>query len=164
MKRDVRVPHADEGRVDRLDADAPSFGVFQQVFVERIAGRAVHKIKRLLVDDDSFRQRQTGQILHSRRGQHSPVDGARGGGQPPQPGAVFGGNPLRHGVIVIAADSRGRVRTNPIDARQGIGRVIDQVAEEQANVVRFLDRGERGPIRMDVGQQQNLQRSSTVIG
>ena len=59
-------------------------------------------------------------------------------------------------VIVIATHGDHRMPADPIDAANRVGAVIDQIANEQADVERFLNRGQRRPVRMDVGQNQDL--------
>ena len=64
-------------------------------------------------------------------------------------------DPLRHSVVVVAADRISGMGHRPADARRGVGPVVDQVAQAEADVERLGDRREGGPVRMDVGDDQN---------
>ena len=58
-------------------------------------------------------------------------------------------------VVVVAADGMMRVAADPVDARDGVDAVIDQVAEEQADVTRLAHRREGRPVRVDVGDDKD---------
>ena len=156
MELHVRVPHADEVGVDRFQSLPPRRRICQQVFIERIARRAMHQVERLAPSDDAPREGEPGQIFHAGRSEHPPMDEPRRGGQPAKAASLLGGNALRDGVVVVSADGGRRPGLHPIDAGERIGRVLDQVAEKQARVERLIDRGKRRPVRMDVGQEQDF--------
>jgi hypothetical protein len=48
------------------------------------------------------------------------------------------------------------VLANPVDARAGLQAVINQVAQEQADIVRFGDGLQGSPVGVDIGQQQDF--------
>ena len=58
MELHVGVPHADEIGVDGFQSLPPGRRIRQQVFVERIARRAMHHVQRLAVQHDSPRERE----------------------------------------------------------------------------------------------------------
>jgi len=72
-----------------------------------------------------------------------------------QSSLLLDGNTLCYSVVVIATHSRRRMTANPFQTRNRIGCVVDQIAQKQTDVKGFVDRGQRGPISVDVRQQQN---------
>ena len=74
---------------------------------------------------------------------------------------------------MIAANERGRQRTNPIDDRVGVGAISDQIAEHERMIVRTRSREhcvERLEIGMNVADDEIPQKSihsrmrSTISG
>src|SRR5206468_969843 len=66
---------------------------------------------------------------------------------------------VRGPVVVVPADRMMHVAADPVDARHGVGAVIDQVAEEQANVMRLLHGSQCRPVRVDVREDQDAHES-----
>jgi hypothetical protein len=56
---------------------------------------------------------------------------------------------------MIAADRRESILANPVDTGQGIRGVVDDVAQKQTRIESLIDRRQRWPVCMDVGQQKN---------
>ncbi len=56
---------------------------------------------------------------------------------------------------MIAADGCGGEFASPVDAGEGIATVIDNVAQHEAGVKLFANRGECNPVRMDVGNEED---------
>ena len=121
-------------------------------------------IQRHVSEHDPPREGEPREILHAGRIEDAPMDKPRRGRQPAKTAARLGGNPLGDRVIVVSADGGRRPRVDPIDAGDRIGRVLDQVAEEKTRVERLLDRGERRPVRMNVGQEQNFHATRSTTG
>jgi hypothetical protein len=61
-------------------------------------------------------------------------------------------------MIVIAPNRSRGVLLNPVNARSGIRSVLDEVAETETRIERFANRGQSGPVRVDVGQQEDFHR------
>jgi cell shape-determining protein MreC len=60
---------------------------------------------------------------------------------------------------MIAAHSRESILANPVDAGQGICGVVNDVAKKQTRIESLIDRRQRWPVCMDVGQQKNTHGS-----
>jgi hypothetical protein len=73
------------------------------------------------------------------------------------------GHVLSHAMIVVAADDMVRLAPYPINAGGRFESIIDQVAKEQANVVRFVDRLQGRPIGMNVGKQKYAHRKPKAL-
>ena len=64
---------------------------------------------------------------------------------------------LGDGMIVIAPDRGRRVLAHPVDARNRLYAVLDEITDEQTGIERLVDNGaERCPVGVNVGQYQNL--------
>jgi hypothetical protein len=62
---------------------------------------------------------------------------------------------LSHALVVIASNRKMGMATHPIDARSRLQPVIDKIAQEQTDVVGFLNGLQCRPIGVDVSQQKN---------
>ena len=56
---------------------------------------------------------------------------------------------------MIASHSRKSILAYPVDAGQGIRGVVDNVAQKQTRIESLIDRRQRWPVCMDVGQQED---------
>ena len=59
-------------------------------------------------------------------------------------------------MIVIPAHGRGGVFSNPIDTRDGVGTILDDVPDTQAGIVSLINRRKGGPVSVNVGDNQDL--------
>ena len=66
------------------------------------------------------------------------------GAPPPPPGALP--RKPRNRMVMVAANGGPGMGADPINAGNRIGRIFDQVANEQTRVVRFFDGRERRPV------------------
>lgn len=82
--------------------------------------------------------------------------GARGSGERAEAPSVSGGDTLGDGVVVVSPDGAGRIGANPFDAGERVRSVIDDVSQKEAGIECFLDRGECGPVGMDVGENEDF--------
>ena len=76
------------------------------------------------------------------------------GGEEAEPADALHFHILGDAVIVVAANGVVGVFLHPLDTGTGLGAVIDEVAQEEADIVRLLDGLEGRPIPMDVGDEQ----------
>ena len=79
-----------------------------------------------------------------------PSQRSRRGDQSAEAGPISGCDTLSDSVIVIPTNGGGRVFPDPIQALDRIGPIVHNVAQKQTDIERFLDRGERRPIRVYV--------------
>ena len=151
----MRVAHADDVGIDVLQPLGPDLGVFEQIFVERVARRGMDHEEALTAQRESLGHGQLQEITPFVGPSDVPHGRSRYLRQVPKAIRTTDRNSLRHAVIVIAADRIGRMSHRPTDARRGVGPVVDQVSQAKADVEWLGDRREGGPIRMDVGDDQN---------
>ena len=150
MVRDVGMSHADDIRLDILQSVSPSLGIVAEVFIERIARRAVHEQDVHSVQSNAIGHRHLSEVMKVLVGEKFPVQGTSDGGECAKTTSSVGGDSLRNGMVVIATNDRRRVSANPIDAGDRLDPVIDEVSCEQAGVKCLFNRLKRRPIRVNV--------------
>lgn len=160
VEGEVGVADADEVGLDALQAGAPGAGIVGQVFVERVAGCAVNEEEGRSVEHDALGDGQLREILQMRAAEQVPVERARGGREILIAGARAGGDALGDGMVVVPADGSRGMLSDPLDAGEGIGAVIDEIAGEKAGVERLVDGGQGRPVGVNVGEHEDLHEVS----
>ena len=80
-------------------------------------------------------------------------------------GAAVDDHVLGGAVVVVAANGVARLLAHPGDARGRFQGVVHQVAEEQANIVRFRgDRLQRRPIGVNVRDEKDAHEPPSRLG
>lgn len=151
------VASADDVGFEAFDSPRPGFGVFEQIFVERVAWGAVDKEDAHAVDEQPFGEGEFDEVAALLGVERGPLHGAADACEVSKAGVPADGNPLGHAVVVVAANGVVGVLHGPAHARGRIWSVVDEVSQAEADVVRFLNRGERRPVGVDVGHNENSQ-------
>ena len=152
FERDMRVADAEEIGFDPLHSRFPTGDISRQVLVHRIARGRMEQLEPIPIELHTGSNRQPGEELIPGRIDQVPVQWPRGNGELAEPAAPLGQDSLGHGVIVIPAHRGLDILPHPIDARNRIGTIVDEVAEEQTGIERLLNRAQGGPVRVDVGK------------
>jgi hypothetical protein len=87
--------------------------------------------------------------------QNFEVSWSHGRCHPTKGSPRFHNDSLCHRVIMIASHSGKSILAYPVDAGQGISGVVDNVAQKQTGIESLIDRRQRWPVCMDVGQQKD---------
>ena len=141
----VRVADADDVGLDVLQPPRPELDVGRGVLVERVARRGVDQQEARVVQRDRAASPAAGRGSGGRRREtRSRVSGRVTPVRYLKPLPPLTRDVLGDAVVVIAADGVRGVLAHPVDARRRLQAVIDQVAQEQADVVR-LRRWPAGP-------------------
>jgi hypothetical protein len=108
-----------------------------------------------VVDRDQARQRHPGEetefVFVKRRPDQRPRDAAE----------VFeavladNGHVLGHAMVMVAAHHKVGLAPDPVNTGLRLQGVIDKVAEAQANVARFGNGLQGGPVAVDVGHEED---------
>lgn len=156
-KLQMGVADADDVGFDSPQTRLPRGGLLrQQVFIHRVVRGGMDEIVVSAVEIESLRDRKPRKVLQMKTIQKFKLKGTGGRGERAESGSVSGGNALSDGVVVVSPNGAGCVLTDPFDAGERIGPVIDHIPQEQAGIERFLDRGKRRPVGMDIGEDKNF--------
>ena len=153
----VRVTNADKIGLYVFEPLRPDLGIAHHIFVERIARRRVNHENPLSIENNPLRHGELQEIpalLWLKRFPHIRTSHTR---QITVARSTVNGYALGDAVVVVAADRVVGVFHRPLDARGGIGAVVDQVSETKANVMRLVDRRKRGEVRVDVRDDEDSQ-------
>ena len=122
------MTHADDVGIDLLKPSGPGLRVFEQVFVQGVAGRGVHQQKPRAPKRQALGDRKLEQVPPLVGTQSFPDRRTRDPGQVAIADAALDQNALRDAVIVVAANGVGGVVHGPSHARERVRTVVDQVA------------------------------------
>lgn len=138
--RDMRMSDTQEIGLDPLHSRLPSSGIGAQIFIHGVARRRMQQLKPIPIDLHACGNRKPGKEFVASRIDQVPMQRPGRNGQLAKSGVAFRKDPLSDRMVVIPPHRSVDVLPYPIDTRNGIGTVIDQIPDEQTRVKRLLNR------------------------
>ena len=143
----------DKINVHVSDSLGPLTVIVGDLFVHRITRRRMKQQKRMFSNAYMLRHWQLSKPCELVVVKHIEVTRTHRCGHLSKSAAGSNGDTLGDRMIVVSAHEVGRMRTQPVNAWRWRRGIVDRVAEKNAGVEVLVDRRQRRPIGMNIGEQ-----------